>query len=70
MGEVVRLHMSENLASAIATRDAVIRGDLAEAREELEWMANNADPGTSIAAGAPKSASRTSPLSPASTFWG
>ncbi len=53
MGEVVRLHMSENLASAIATRDAVIRGDLAEAREELEWMANNADPGTSIAAGAP-----------------
>lgn len=52
MGEVVRLHMSENLESAISTRDAVIRGDVAEAREQLEWMANNQDPGTSIEAGA------------------
>lgn len=51
MGDVVRLHMSDNLASAISTRDAVIRGDLAEAREQLEWMANNEDPGATIDAG-------------------
>lgn len=51
MGEVVRLHMSEHLAKAIDTRDAVIHGDLARARADLSWMASHEEPESLLAAG-------------------
>lgn len=51
MGEVVRLHMSEHLAKAIDTRDAVIHGDLARARSDLSWMASHEEPESLLAAG-------------------
>jgi len=44
MGEVVRLHMSQHLASAIITRDSVIHGNVSVAREQLSWMANHEEP--------------------------
>lgn len=42
--EMIRLHMGEHLARALSAYNAVVMGDLTQARADLSWMSDHHEP--------------------------